>query len=488
MNRTGKRANLFAGGTPRRRLAGPAGFVIRMLALLVLAVPLAAQEPGRYGHYDVHDTDLLPRSEFAARRAAVLRMLDSTSAMLVRSVEERTRSNDVSFPFRQRNSMLYLTGVEETESALLLVPQGVRVDGNIVRELLFVAPRNPRMELWLGVRMGPEVAPSVTGIPVVLSYTRLRGILDSLLPSLHMLYYDGWLHGSETEPLTGTTRIWDREMKKDLGPRAAHLQVQHAGMIIDSMRVIKSPAEVELLRRAVEISMEAHRETIRNARPGMHEYELEAVMESEFLRRGSESPGYPSIVGSGPNTCILHYESNRRRTEPGDLVLMDCGAEYHGYSADITRTFPVSGTFTPEQRAIYEIVAEAQREAIDACRAGNSFLLPHRKAVRVIAAGLVRLGIIHDEAEYIKHFMHGTSHFLGLDVHDVGNVHGRLRPGMVMTVEPGIYIAAGSDCDPKWWNIGVRIEDDVVITDDDPLNLSAGLAHTADEIEQLMQR
>jgi Xaa-Pro aminopeptidase len=459
---------------------------ISLLLLLLGIGSLHAQQAGRYGHYEVYDTDLLPREEYAGRRSAGLSKLDSSSALLVRAADIRTRSNDVDYEFRQRNNMLYLTGVTEEKSALLLVPHGISVDGTSAREILFVQARNPSMETWTGITMGPDVAAQVTGIRLVLPYSRLGDILNDLLPAIDTLYYDGWLHGVEKEPLTGTLFAWDREMKKRLEGKAAKLQIRPAGSILNMMRVIKSPAEIALMRRAIDISVEAHRETIRHARPGMHEYELEAIMEYNFKRLGAEEPGYPSIVGSGSNSCILHYESNRRQTEPGNMIVMDCGAEYHGYSADVTRTIPIGGKFSPEQRAIYDLVLDAQKEAIGLCRVGASFQDPHRKAVEIIGSGLVKLGIISDESEYMKYFMHGTSHFLGMDVHDVGDMSVPLASGMVMTVEPGIYIAPGSPCDPKWWGIGVRIEDDILVTNDGPVNLSGKLERGAEEIERLM--
>ena len=457
-----------------RRLRAP---LLLLLAMSALA-PLRAQEGGRYGHYTVYEPDNIPRAEYAARRARVMAGLDPTSAMLVRSADVRNRSNDVDFQYRQRNSLLYLSGVLEEGSALLLAPRGVSVDGRKATEILFVKERDPSSETWLGVMMGPGVAREVTGIDVVLPYDRLKGVLEGLLPSLASLYYDDWAAEKLEEPLTGTTLDWGEEMRESLASVAPKLRIRAASEIIDGMRVIKSPEELRLMRRAIDISIEGHRATIGGARPGMHEYELAAIMEYQFHRLGSEYPGYPSIVGSGPNACILHYETNRRKTEPGDLVVMDCGAEYHGYSADITRTIPISGTFTADQRAIYDLVAAAQDSAIALCRAGKDFRDPHRKAAEIIASGLVRLGVIKAPGEYTKYFMHGTSHFLGLDVHDVGRM-GALKPGMVMTVEPGIYIPAGSPCDKRWWNIGVRIEDDILVTDGAPVNLSAALPRGA---------
>lgn len=466
--------------TKRRRIVG---------ALLMAVAPmlLHAQEGGRYGHYEVYDADLFPRAEYAARRQKVLAQLEQGSAMLVRSADEKNRSGDVEYPFRQRNSMLYLSGVTELGSALLLTPRPVMIDGAPAREILFVSRRDPNRESWTGIMLGPEVASKVSGIAAVLPFDALRGVLDTILPSLTTLYYDDWVAGPLTDPLTGGVLAFDREMKTRLPAGAAALQIRPVGPILHPMRQIKSPAEQGMLRRAAQITAEAHRETIRSARPGMHEYELQATMEYHFMRLGAEAPGYPSIVGSGPNSCILHYESNRRATAPGDLVLMDCGAELHGYSADVTRTFPISGHFTPEQRAIYDIVLQAQAEGIELCRDGNDFRDPHRKAMAVIAAGLMRLGIISEQEEAERYFFHGTSHFLGMDVHDVGRM-GKLADGMVLTVEPGIYIPAGSPCDPKWWNIGIRIEDDILVTSRGPDNLSAGVPRAPEEIERLMQQ
>lgn len=254
---------------------------------------------------------------------------------------------------------------------------------------------------------------------------------------------------------------------------------------LDQLRAVKTPEELALLRRAIGITDEAHREAMRAVEPGMHEYEVEAVVEYVFRLGGAEHPGFPSIIGSGENSVILHHERNRRRMEAGDVVVIDVGAEYHGYSADVTRTIPVSGVFSPEQRAIYELVLRAQREAIAAARAGSSFSAPHRAAQRVLLEGMLRLGLVRDEEELERFFMHGTSHYLGLWVHDVGS-YGALEPGNVITVEPGIYIAPAADVDPKWWNIGVRIEDDVLITAEGPVVLSAAPSEP-DEIEALMQ-
>ena len=255
---------------------------------------------------------------------------------------------------------------------------------------------------------------------------------------------------------------------------------------LDALRMVKTDGEMKLLRRAVDISVAAHNEVIRSIEPGMYEYQAEALAEYVFKRNGAEAPGYPSIVGAGENATILHYESNRRRMDAGDLVVMDMGAEYHGYSADVTRTVPVSGTFSAEQKAIYEIVLRAQQAGIEAAVAGASFGAPGQAATRVIADGLRQLGLARTDADVRGFFMHGTSHYIGLYVHDVG-VGGVLVPGAVVTVEPGIYISPRADVDAKWWNIGVRIEDDILVTESGPVNLSAGAPRSVEAIEALMR-
>jgi Xaa-Pro aminopeptidase len=253
------------------------------------------------------------------------------------------------------------------------------------------------------------------------------------------------------------------------------------------LREVKTDEEIALLRKAVDLTCRGFHEAMKSAEPGMHEYELENINEFVWKKEGAEHAGYPSIVGGGHNSCVLHYETNRKKLLAGDLVVMDMGAEYHGYTADVTRTFPVNGRFTPEQKTIYELVLQAQEAGLSACVPGNAFSEPHRAALDVIAQGLVRLGIIREASEATRYFMHGTSHYLGLDVHDPGS-YGPLKPNSVITVEPGIYIKEGSPCDRKWWNIGVRIEDDVLITPGGHENLSDCVPKDVAEIEALMAR
>ena len=257
------------------------------------------------------------------------------------------------------------------------------------------------------------------------------------------------------------------------------------GELLDELRAVKSAEELALLRRAVRISAQGQREVMKLLRPDMGEMEVQGLHEYVYRRYGAEFQGYPSIVGGGANGCILHYETNDRQRLDNDLVLMDCGAEYHGYSADVTRTAPPTGTFSPAQRQLYELVLAAQEAGFAACRPGASFDAPNKATQDVVSSGLLKLGIIKKRGDFRQYYPHGASHYLGLDVHDRGP-YGSLQVGNVITVEPGIYIPAGSPCDPKWWNIGVRIEDDALITATGYENLSAEAPRTVADIEKLM--
>jgi Xaa-Pro aminopeptidase len=255
--------------------------------------------------------------------------------------------------------------------------------------------------------------------------------------------------------------------------------------VLDELRAVKTPEEMVLLRQAIRISTMGQREVMKLLRPDMGEMEVQGLHEYVAKKYGAEFQGYPSIVGGGANACILHYETNDRQRLDNDLLLMDCGAEYHGYTADVTRTAPPSGTFSPAQRQIYELVLAAQEAGFAACKPGNEFQAPNKAAQEVVAAGLLKLGIIKKKEEYRLYFPHGTSHYLGLDVHDRGS-YGKLKAGNVITVEPGVYIPAGAPCDARWWNIGVRIEDDILITPSGYENLSAEAPRTVAEVEKLM--
>lgn len=299
----------------------------------------------------------------------------------------------------------------------------------------------------------------------------------------------------KTDPIVSQfVNAGNNDLRKELKQQAIKIEAENEASKFDlkslstymaGLRQIKTKEEMVLLTKAVRISAMGQREVMKAMHPKMSETEVQGIHEYVYKKYGSEYEGYPSIVGAGENGCVLHYIENSKMTLENDLVLMDLGAEYHGYTADVTRTIPASGKFTKEQRLIYDLVYDAQEAGIDASRKGNRFGAPDAAARKVINEGLAKLGIIPSADSRHPYFPHGTSHYLGLDVHDAG-LYGPYEPGMVITVEPGIYIPEGSDCDKKWWGIAVRIEDDILITDGDPVNLSAEAPRKADEIEKLM--
>ncbi len=470
----------------RTNSANPMTTFRSWLVFLLCSASLYSQNVPVQLPFVIEDKDLIPASVHRERRSRLVQNHSEKSLIVLFSADVRNRQNDVDYEYRQNSQLLYLSGSTQAKTALLLIPGGAVIDGLVTTECFFVRARDAKRESWTGVTMGLEEARLHLGMSTVVDYDRLAGLVDTLLHGRDTLFLaSGLPTSSVVDPLT-TERVSIEQHAKD-AIHAKHPDVYIKTVMPDlnKMREIKDSYEIAHLRKAIDISMQAHLATMQAARPGMNEYELEAVMQFYFTKGGAEDVGYPSIIGSGYNSCILHHQSNRKVTRQGDLILADCGAEYHGYTADITRTFPIDGYFSENQRAIYNIVLDAQNAGIAACRVGEDFKSSHRAATAVVRAGLLALGIIKDSSEASQYFMHGTSHYLGLDVHDVGSF-GKLQPGVVMTVEPGIYIPKGSPCDPKWWNIGVRIEDDILVSAEGPINLSARLARTIDDIEKLM--
>lgn len=453
---------------------------------IVLAPFLLGQAAAQLLPYVQYDSDRIPPEVYRERRQRLIASHTDRAAILLLSADVRNRQNDVDYEYRQNSNLLYLTGCTEPRCALLLLPGGFPLKDTSTTELFFIEPRKPERETWTGIRMGPSEAERILGLRPALEYSAMNVVLDSVLRSRDTLYIASDLPTPSLElPLAGTHIYVEQLLRNWLHERNPSLIVRTSLRTLTEMREVKDAHELRLLKRAIDITLDAFDATMRSANAGMAEYELEAMMEYHFRRAGAEDVGYPSIVGSGINSCILHYQTNRRTTRSGDLVLADCGAEYHGYTADITRTFPISGRFSPEQRQLYLLVLEAQDSSIASAQAGVPFRTTHRAAESVITRGLMELGIIESPKEVRRYFMHGTSHYLGLDVHDAGT-YGPLRAGTVITVEPGIYIPPGSPCDPKWWNIGIRIEDDILVTENGPVNLSARLPRHPDAIEALM--
>lgn len=432
----------------------------------------------------------MDRNEFAKRRTDLMHMMGEDGIAIVPAAPERRRNRDVLYPYRQDSDFFYLTGFGEPESVMVLAPG--RQHGEY---LLFCRERDPAKEVWDGPIVGQERAVSDYDVDDAFPIEDIDEILPGLIEGRRKVYYT---MGVDTD-FDHRVISWVNQVRERVrsGARvpAEYVSLEH---LLHEMRLIKGRPEIELMRRAAKVSAEAHRHAMLVCRPGLHEHEIEAEFQAIFRRHGGW-PAYPPIVGGGGNSCILHYIQNSAPLRDGDLVLIDAGIELECYASDVTRTFPVNGRFSVEQRAVYEVVFAAQQAAIDEVRPGNHWNQAHEAATRILVDGMLELGLLHGEpeelienGEFRRFFMHRTGHYLGMDVHDVGDyrVDGQwreLESGMALTVEPGLYIPAGSNgVDERWWNIGVRIEDDVVVTRDGCEVLSAGAPKTVAEIESLM--
>lgn len=426
--------------------------------------------------------------------AEFIKRMDPDSVAIISSAREATRSNDTYYRYRQDSDFYYLTGFDEPEAIAVIAPSR---EGH--KYALFVRPRDPEREIWDGRRAGVDGAQSVYGAEASFPISEFEEKIGEYLNGATNLYY----RIGNGNPELDETIINQIKRLRSLGRRGmrAPEAIIDTGTIIHEMRLFKTEEEIEFMQRAADISAEAHREAMRQARPGMKEYEIEALIEYIFRKSGATAPAYTSIVGSGPNATILHYINNDATLRDGDLLLIDAGAEYRGYAADITRTFPIGGRFTAAQREIYDLVLEAQLSCIEMVRPGTRPQEINKRSVEVLTEGMLRLGLLKGDAEtlikeekYKQFYMHTIGHFLGLDVHDVGRYHikdesRQLEPGMVMTIEPGIYIAADTkDIPEKYLGIGVRIEDDVLVTKDGNRILSSKAPKLVEEIEELMAR
>lgn len=423
------------------------------------------------------------------RRRRVVREQMTDGVLVLAAADEFIRNSDVEHAYRQDSDFYYLTGLAEPQCLLVMTT------GESPKTILFVRPRDKERETWDGPRVGIEGAVAQLGADEAHPIGELAARLPALLSGHHRLYYGFGVHAY------ADAKLVDALVKaRGLGRRGKPwpTQLVDTSTLLHGLRWRKAPEEISAMRRAIEITGEGHRRAMRMAAPGKYEYELEAELRHAFRAAGCERSAYEPIVGSGPNATILHHIRNDRQLQDGELVLIDAGCEYDYYASDITRTFPVSGRFTPEQRAVYEIVLEAQLAAIDRTRAGNHWNDPHDAAVRVITRGLKKLGLLDGslnrlirDGEYQKYFMHRTGHWLGMDVHDVGDYKigeqwRQLESGMVTTVEPGIYLPEGGKLPAKFRNIGIRIEDDVLVTANGPDVLSKGLVKEPDAIESRM--
>jgi len=430
-------------------------------------------------------------AEYRRRRKRLMDVINTGGIAILPAAPVRMRNRDVEYPYRPDSDFYYLTGFPEPEAVAVLIPD--RPQGEY---LLFCRERDPEREQWDGYRAGLEGACEIYGAEDAFPIDDLDEILPGLLENRERVFYTMGADPAFDQRVVGWLNRVRERVRTGVTAPAEFVTLQHH---LHEMRLIKSPAEIRLMRKAAKFSAAAHQRAMRNCRPGMTEYQLEAELLHEFMSRGARSSAYPSIVGSGANGCILHYIENSATLADGDLVLIDAGAEYECYASDISRTFPVNGRFSKNQRAVYEIVLEAQAAAIGQVRPGNHWNDPHEAAVKVLTRGLVDLGILKGRAgvlvkkeAYRPYYMHRTGHWLGMDVHDVGdykvdNEWRLLEPGMVMTVEPGLYLSpAVKGLAKRWHNIGIRIEDDVLVTKDGHEVLSADAPKAPDDIESLM--
>jgi Xaa-Pro aminopeptidase len=421
-----------------------------------------------------------------------MRRMDQKSVAIIPAAREATRSNDTQYRFRQDSDFYYLTGFEEPEAIAVIAP------ANEHKYTLFVRPRDPEQEIWVGRRAGVEGAQSEFGADESFPIAEFEEKLQDILDGAEKLYYRLGVY----------TDLDGAIIKKIAQMRALNRKPIHPprtiidpATIVHEMRVLKSPEEIELMQRAADIAAEAHVEAMKAVRPGMKEYEVEALIEQIFRRSGAAGPSYTSIVGAGANATVLHYINNDGELRDGELLLVDAGAEYKGYASDITRTFPINGRYTKAQREIYDLVLETQVSCVEMVRPGVTHDEIKNHSVEMLTEGMIKLGLLKGEpAELIKEekykqfYMHGLGHLLGIDVHDVGIYYydkqsRALEPGVVMTVEPGIYVAPDTkDIPEQYLGIGVRIEDDVLCTANGPRVLTTKVPKQADEIEALMAK
>ena len=433
----------------------------------------------------------MKKNEFIKRRQELMAQMEPNSIAILSAAKPVLRNGDADYPYRQNSDFYYLTGHKEPGSVLVLIPG--RDKGEC---LLFCQEKDKLKELWNGKLLGPEAAIDTLGLDDSFPITDIDDILPGLIEGRERVYSPMGKDESFDHQLMEWVKVIRSKVRSGAHPPGEFLVLDH---LLHEMRLIKSKFELELMKKSAQIAVAAHKKAMQVCKPGLNEYQLEAEYLYEFMRSGCTAPAYTSIVAGGDNACILHYTENDQLLKSGDLVLIDAGCEYEYYASDITRTFPVNGKFSPEQKALYEIVLEAQLEAIKTIKPGAHWDNPHNRTVEVITSGLLDLGLLKgkleqliEEGAYRDFYMHRAGHWLGMDVHDVGDykIEGDwriLEPGMVMTVEPGIYVAPDNkNVDRKWRGIGIRIEDDVAVTKKGNEILTYGLPKTVAEIESFM--
>ena len=434
---------------------------------------------------------MISKKEYAARRKDLMSMMAGNSIAVIAAAPEKVRSKDTLYPYKQSTNFSYLSGFSELCAVMLLIPN--RQQGECV---LFCRDKDPLRETWDGLRLGPVEAKQALALDDAFPIDDIDDILPGLLEGKSHIYYSAGKDKAFDKQLIQWVDEVTLDRESDSEPCCEQVDLDH---ILAELRLIKSAAEIKLMRKAADISAEAHCRAIRFCQPGQYEYQLQAEIEHQFMTSGATGPAYTSIVGGGKNACILHYIENQSALKSGDLVLIDAGCEYQNYAADITRTFPINGKFSTAQAAIYDIVLAAQTAAINCITPGVTYDQANKATIEVITQGLVELGILKGDVDqliaegaYREFYMHSVSHWLGMDVHDVGDykINNQWRvyeAGMLLTIEPGIYIAADNqNVDKKWRGIAVRIEDDILVTKAGREVLTDGVPKQRDQIESLM--
>lgn len=432
----------------------------------------------------------MTQQEILRRRQALLAKMAPASAALIFTAPEVTRSNDSEYPYRQNSDFWYFTGFNEPQAVLLLIKSA----DNHNHSVLFNRVRDLTAEIWSGRRLGQDAAPAKLAVDRALPWDDIDDQMPLLLNGLDVVYHAQGQYAYADSIVFSALEKLRRASRQNLSAPATLTDWRPW---VHELRLIKSPEEQAVLREAGRISALAHTRAMQQVRPAMYEYQLEGEIQHEFNRHGARFPSYNTIVGAGENACILHYTENESQMRDGQLVLIDAGCELKGYAGDITRTFPVGGKFSVPQRALYDIVLASLNRALELYRPGTSIREVTAEVVEIMVSGLVELGILQGDVDTLisegahrQFFMHGLSHWLGLDVHDVGHYgvdrDRILQPGMVLTIEPGLYIAPHAEVPAEYRGIGIRIEDDIIITADGNENLTASVVKDADEIEALM--
>ena len=429
------------------------------------------------------------KTQFVRRRHELASAIKFGIAVIP-TAAERIRNKDAHFPYRFDSYFHYLTGFNEPESVVVVI------GGKPSRSILFCRAKHEEREIWDGFRYGPEEAKTQFNFDDTFAIDEIDKILPQLIENKDAIFTPIGIESNWDNKMMGWLNKTRSRAREGITAPASLIDVRE---ILDEMRLIKDPDELNIMRRAAKISAEAHVNAMLATKPEKYEYEIEAELLYHFKKKGSQFPAYTSIVAGGKNACVLHYIENNAVLNDGDLLLIDAGCELDGYASDITRTFPVSGKFSGPQRMIYELVLDAQQAAMEATSRGNSWQAPHDAATKVLAQGFIDLKLCHgsldkvlENREYSRYYMHRTGHWLGRDVHDVGNYKDdeqwrSLEPGMVLTIEPGCYIRSAPDIPEQFWNIGIRIEDDAIVNQDSGCEIiTSGVPKTINDIESLM--